>query len=108
LKRKRLRSVTPSETGLDGGDPDLLRSPLAKRKKIASERSGLSKLKEGISASDYGSENGSAPASPSGMNDDHGGDGGGDDDDDEDEEDEDEEFDLDDDFLAGELEEEWT
>ncbi|EPQ60326.1 hypothetical protein GLOTRDRAFT_118635 [Gloeophyllum trabeum ATCC 11539] len=51
LKRKRLRSLTPSEIGsLGNTDPDNLRSPLAKRKKIALERSGSSKLKEAIHA----------------------------------------------------------
>lgn len=51
LKRKRLRSVTPSENGRSG-EGDALRSPLAKRKKLAAERTGYSKLKEAISADD--------------------------------------------------------
>lgn len=52
--RKRLRSLTPSDPS--GGfnwnseDDDLLRSPLAKRKKIAAGRTGQSALKQGISA----------------------------------------------------------
>jgi RNA polymerase II subunit A-like phosphatase len=52
--RKRLRSVTPSEGGVNGENKvhDALRSPLAKRKKIASDRSGYSKLKEAITADD--------------------------------------------------------
>ena len=51
--RKRLRSVTPSD-GSTGNlsDSDYLRSPLAKRKKIAADRSGSSKLKETFSAAD--------------------------------------------------------
>lgn len=53
LKRKRLRSITPSDIGLNGEvDPDILRSRLAKRKKIAADRSGTSKLKEAITAAD--------------------------------------------------------
>ena len=50
-KRKRLRSLTPSEAGLNS-DSDSLRSPLAKRKRLAAERTGTSKLKEAISAED--------------------------------------------------------
>ena len=50
-KRKRLRSITPSEAG-GASDSDNLRSPLAKRKKLAADRSGTSKLKEAISAED--------------------------------------------------------
>lgn len=53
LKRKRLRSVTPSDGGTNGvGDRhgDVLRSPLAKRKKLAASRSGTSKLKEAVTA----------------------------------------------------------
>jgi RNA polymerase II subunit A C-terminal domain phosphatase len=51
-KRKRLRSVTPLEVGAVNGDLDSLRSPLAKRKRLAAERSGSSKLKEAITADD--------------------------------------------------------
>lgn len=47
-KRKRLRSVTPSDAG-SAGDKDELRSPLAKRKKLTQERSGT-RLKEAITA----------------------------------------------------------
>ncbi|KLO11343.1 hypothetical protein SCHPADRAFT_906128 [Schizopora paradoxa] len=50
-RRKRLRSLTPSEYG------NLPQSPLAKRKKLAADRSGLSKLKETISAQDLTDEN---------------------------------------------------
>jgi len=51
MKRKRLRSMTPTEAGINGGgyDADVLRSPLAKRKKIAADRRNSSKLKEAIS-----------------------------------------------------------
>ncbi|KIP11789.1 hypothetical protein PHLGIDRAFT_27787 [Phlebiopsis gigantea 11061_1 CR5-6] len=49
--RKRLRSLTPLETAV-ASDSDNLRSPLAKRKKLAAERSGTSRLKEAISAED--------------------------------------------------------
>jgi RNA polymerase II subunit A C-terminal domain phosphatase len=51
-KRKRLRSVTPLEMRAVNGDLDSLRSPLAKRKRLAAERSGSSKLKEAITADD--------------------------------------------------------
>ncbi|KAJ8514480.1 hypothetical protein ONZ45_g7970 [Pleurotus djamor] len=54
LGRKRLRSVTPSEGGFDIPDKDdILRSPLAKRKKLAFDRSKFSKLKEAFSADDF-------------------------------------------------------
>ena len=46
-RRKRLRSLTPSEFQ---NVPDGLKSPLAKRKKLAADRSGLSRLKQTISA----------------------------------------------------------
>ncbi|KAF8665249.1 hypothetical protein AX16_000271 [Volvariella volvacea WC 439] len=49
--RKRLRSVTPSES-LNNAEEDTLRSPLAKRKKLALSRSGSSRLKDSISAND--------------------------------------------------------
>ncbi|RDB28454.1 RNA polymerase II subunit A C-terminal domain phosphatase [Hypsizygus marmoreus] len=107
--RKRLRSVTPSDGGgsLNGskkGD-DVLRSPLAKRKKLAAERTGYSRLKDSISAEELVAE--AAAASelkstavsavlPQGEAMDEGEDDG----DDEEEEEED-------DFLARELEEEW-
>ncbi|KAF9270753.1 hypothetical protein L218DRAFT_976431 [Marasmius fiardii PR-910] len=111
-KRKRLRSLTPSEAGLNG-ESDVLRSPLSKRKKLAADRSGFSRLKEAISAEDLQSESrtqsdesnsdrGSGRATPNGrsprtkVSDDM---------DDEEEEDDDEE--IEDDFLARELEEDW-
>lgn len=47
---KRLRSVTPSDAGSEPDDS--LRSPLAKRRKIVADRSGMSKLKEAISVND--------------------------------------------------------
>ncbi|KAI6031553.1 hypothetical protein BKA83DRAFT_26767 [Pisolithus microcarpus] len=51
LKRKRLRSVTPSDSGNGPNDQqDLLRSPLSKRKKLAASRTGTSKLKEAFTA----------------------------------------------------------
>lgn len=66
LKRKRLRSVTPSDGGHANGNDKYLRSPLAKRKKLAAERSGFSRLKEGITADELAetASNGSAHASP--------------------------------------------
>jgi RNA polymerase II subunit A-like phosphatase len=43
--------VTPSEIVANGGGQDTaLRSPLSKRKKLAAERTGYSKLKQAISA----------------------------------------------------------
>ncbi|KAJ7597313.1 hypothetical protein C8J56DRAFT_851443 [Mycena floridula] len=52
-KRKRLRSLTPSENGING--EDVLRSPLSKRKKLVTDRTGNSKLKETFSiAEDVG------------------------------------------------------
>jgi len=53
-RRKRLRSLTPSEAGLNASDDDLLRSPLSKRKKLAKERQNASKLKESISPDEFG------------------------------------------------------
>ena len=53
--RKRLRSVTPSEGGVNGEGSrtqDVVRLPLAKRKKLVADRSGFSKLKEAITAED--------------------------------------------------------
>ncbi|KAF9229050.1 hypothetical protein BS17DRAFT_770955 [Gyrodon lividus] len=50
LKRKRLRSPTPSESGNTNLQQDILRSPLSKRKKIAAGRTGSSKLKEAFTA----------------------------------------------------------
>ena len=111
MKRKRLRSATPSDGG--GGpssrtDENYLKSPLAKRKKVAAERTGYSRLKEGVTADDLLStkdetaSNESRRSTPSKIMarenmDDQDGEG----DDEEEEEDEEE-----DDFLARELEEE--
>lgn len=55
MKRKRLRSVTPSENGNAGPQQDVLRSPLSKRKKLASNRTGTSKLKEAFTADEIAS-----------------------------------------------------
>lgn len=127
-KRKRLRSRTPSEAGGSVNGDDGLRSPLAKRKKLAAERAGASKLKEAVSADDLeqdlvalpevepdtvsaksstkGSTKGSAPATPARES----GEG------EEEEEDEDDDSDdssdsdddgEDDDFLAREMGEDW-
>ncbi|KAH8099249.1 hypothetical protein BXZ70DRAFT_942864 [Cristinia sonorae] len=100
-KRKRLRSVTPSDGGRStDGDRDVLRSPLAKRKKIVADRSGQSKLKEAFSAADFPeAEDGkqsksSTPTSLDRMDED-------------DLDDEEEDDDDDDDFLARELGEDW-
>ncbi|THH02377.1 hypothetical protein EW145_g6760 [Phellinidium pouzarii] len=98
---KRLRSVTPSEVGTL---PEGLRSPLAKRKKLAADRTGMSRLKEAVSVHDLATTdeddsvemNASNPATPVHDN--------GSDDSTEEESDEGEE--TDDDFLARELEEE--
>ncbi|KAI0360995.1 hypothetical protein OH77DRAFT_384561 [Trametes cingulata] len=119
-KRKRLRSLTPSEAGsLNGADSDVLRSPLAKRKKLAADRSGASRLKEAFTAEELSR----AAAAATGDDDDDGdglgtpgrsqrsspvngsaeeaGDYG------EDYEGSDDDMDEEDDFLARELEEEW-
>ncbi|ESK92148.1 rna polymerase ii ctd phosphatase [Moniliophthora roreri MCA 2997] len=109
--RKRLRSVTPSESGMNG-DPDILRSPLSKRKKLAADRSGFSRLKQAINADDLKSrsptpsnrESPSRKASSGRATPTIGSPRDGDDDDNEDEDDG---PDLEDDFLARELEEEW-
>ncbi|KAG9314177.1 hypothetical protein JVU11DRAFT_4963 [Chiua virens] len=103
LKRKRIRSVTPSENGNSDPHQDILRSPLSKRKKLVSNRMGTSKLKEAFTADEITSSRRSRSRSqsagmeslpanlPSPL-----------DEDDEDDEDED-----DDDFLARELGEDW-
>ncbi len=108
LKRKRHRSVTPSEAGKAvngnsaGADDDVLKSPLAKRKKLAAGRTGYSRLKEAVTADDLGqtrdsemedvaAKRVSIPTSVAETEEDDG---------DDEEEDED-------DFLARELEEEW-
>ena len=112
MKRKRVRSLTPSDiASLNGADADVLRSPLAKRKKLAADRSGASRLKEAFTADQLrGRSRGreedeesvrsrhSSPMNAVGE---------------EDEEDEDDEDDgssvamVEDDFLARELEAEW-
>jgi len=94
-RRKRLRSLTPSEAGLNASDDDLLRSPLSKRKKLAKERQNASKLKESISPDEFGQY--APPTVPSPRAED------------ESDDEEDESIfgdDDDDDFLARELEEE--
>ncbi|KAF8913223.1 hypothetical protein CPB84DRAFT_529609 [Gymnopilus junonius] len=119
LKRKRLRSVTPSDGANGSGrdDEEYLRSPLSKRKKLAADRIGYSPLKEGISADQLTVEkgetanggkspNGSTPASsktPTQETANEGNKSGNEAEEDDEEEEEDEE----DDFLARELEEEW-
>ncbi|KAI0068072.1 hypothetical protein BV25DRAFT_1904546 [Artomyces pyxidatus] len=101
-KRKRLRSMTPSEVGLNRtGDDDVLRSPLAKRKKIAADRKYSSKLKESISNTELEEPARRPLAAPVFQADNE----ANIDEDDEDDDDEDE-YDDDDDFLARELEEE--
>jgi RNA polymerase II subunit A C-terminal domain phosphatase len=101
-KRKRLRSLTPSETAeLDGGDDDQLRSPLAKRKRLASQRSGISPLKQAISADELTKD---LPGELSTIAEVDGAPVGGESDDDDDSDDDDAAFD-DDDFLAREFEE---
>ena len=84
------------------GDPDVLRSPLSKRKKLAADRSGFSRLKEAISAEDLRSRSPtpSRKSSSGRVTPRAGTPRDGDDDDDDDVE-------LEDDFLARELEEEW-
>jgi len=52
--RKRPRSATPSDGGTYGNSEDDL-SPLAKRKRLAAERTGSSKLKQGITVDDLAS-----------------------------------------------------
>ncbi|THH33114.1 hypothetical protein EUX98_g1053 [Antrodiella citrinella] len=104
-KRKRLRSITPSDGGRSAeGDRDILRSPLAKRKKIVADRSGQSKLKEAFSAADVSptmvsDDDGKTSKSSTPTNLDKM--------DEEDEDEDDEEDDDDDDFLAKELGEDW-
>ena len=102
-ERKRLRSLTPSEVG---SLQDALRSPLAKRKKIAASRSGLSPLKETLNAKDFERDENvdsddSRPTTPTPQ---RGNDALGEEEDEEEEESEGEE--IDDDFLARELAEE--
>lgn len=121
-KRKRLRSLTPSEANSvvpSLGDP-ALRSPLSKRKKLSADRFGAgSKLRESLTVPPSGSttsaqgsragslapsENGtgvgSKPGTPQKDQKISSGDEGDDDDGSE------AAFDIDDDFLAREMEEE--
>lgn len=117
-----MRSLTPGSADVNGSDA--LGSPLAKRKKVAAERTYSSKLKEEITTKDLQAgappqtdlQDGAAPqADGVGV-----GEGGGqvaspgsrasndameEEEDGEDEDDDDD--DDDDDFLARELEEEW-
>jgi RNA polymerase II subunit A C-terminal domain phosphatase len=98
--------VTPSENGYTG-ERDILRSPLAKRKKLAAERTGYSKLKEAITADDLlddteaeansekGKSRAAALSSPK------------EEDMEEDEDEGEDDADDEDDFLARELEEDW-
>lgn len=95
-------------------DSDSLRSPLAKRKKLALERSGTSKLKEGITAEDIVEEEeaktrSTTPTSAAGNDANDANDAHDEDDDDmDDEDDTTEDGDEDeDDFLARELGEDW-
>ncbi|KAF9245912.1 hypothetical protein BU15DRAFT_70971 [Melanogaster broomeanus] len=102
-KRKRPRSVTPSESGNSGLQQDILRSPLSKRKKLAASRTGSSKLKEAFTADEVAFARRSRSRSnslvreslglPSPVN--------------EYDEDEGDDEDEDEDFLARELGEEW-
>lgn len=113
-----MRSLTPgSADGVNGnGTRDALGSPLAKRKKVAADRTGHSKLKEAIAAADLqsGPAVGESSKSPSvdgvGENERSPGSKASDEGMEEDDGDDDEEedgVDDDDDFLARELEEEW-
>ena len=107
MKRKRVRSVALSEGSTIGStngssrDGDELRSPLAKRKKLAAERTGYSRLKEAFTAGDLQvtkgvqSQSGRVvSAASSGMTE-------------ADEDDGDDEEEEEDDFLARDLQEEW-
>lgn len=101
--------MTPLEIGngkngnAASADDDVLRSPLAKRKKLAAERTGYSRLKEAVTADDLTQTHDSEMRDPATkrvsipkvveM--------------DEEEDGDDEEEDEDEDFLARELEEEW-
>jgi RNA polymerase II subunit A C-terminal domain phosphatase len=96
--RKRLRSVTPNTVDLNLDEN--LRSPLSKRKRLAAERAGYSKLKEGTTAADLEAKGkGSVVAATPEAT-------GEEEEDEEDDDDEGEE--IDDDFLARELGEEWS
>lgn len=88
------------------GDRDVLRSPLAKRKKMVADRSGQSKLKEAFSVEDFPTGDDKADGAKASKSstptslDKTEGDNGDDEDEGEDENDED-------DFLARELGEDW-
>lgn len=94
-KRKRLRSMTPSEAGLNGHEgADGLRSPLAKRKKMIADRGTSSRLKETVSLADLdegGKEDDVSVGGAVGAE--------------EEEEEDDEEEEEEDDFLLREMEE---
>ena len=98
--------MTPSEIGVNG-NKDSLRSPLAKRKKLAAARSGASRLKDSISADDLAG--GGKLALTDSPKEDLQEELEEEEDDDEEEEDQEEdiEADIDDDFLAEALEEDW-
>lgn len=85
------------------GNKDSLRSPLAKRKKLAADRTGASRLKDSISADDL-VENHPSPMALTDLAKD---DLREEDEEDDGDEEEMDDGDLDDDFLAGALEEEW-
>jgi len=115
-RRKRLRSLTPSEVGLNGRvASDVLRSPLAKRKKLAADRSGNSKLKEAFTADELAKRGTPTTSEQDGTESEPAQKGSSpaerdeDDTDDSDDSDDDNNtpMDDDDDFLARELEEEW-
>lgn len=126
-KRKRLRSLTPSEvnSAFSSAEDPSLRSPLAKRKKLSADRFGAgSRLREShtIPAPDFTtsarssragslepSENGTGAGSKPGTpGKDRRASSGEDDDEDDDDDGDGSEgaFDIDDDFLAREMEEE--
>ncbi|KAF8203863.1 hypothetical protein BJ912DRAFT_941247, partial [Pholiota molesta] len=93
LKRKRYRSVTPSDSGGHPNGEEILGSPLAKRKRLMADRTGSS-LKEGLTADDLSNVQGEAEGVESAPSRREG---------EEEEEYEEEE----DDFLARDMEEEW-
>lgn len=98
MKRKRQGSTAPSDSGsVTNRDDELLKSPLAKRKKLAAERVGASRLKEehSLDASEPPSSSPTRPgSSPKDIRLDE---------EDDEEEEEETEYDDDEDFLAGML-----
>lgn len=94
--------MTPSEVGING-NKDSLRSPLAKRKKLAAERTGSSRLKDSILAGDLPPGKVASTWDVKEELREQEEDASGDDNDEEEEE----EGAFDDDFLAGALEEDW-